>query len=131
MLIIQQYPNNYKQVDHLDGNKLNNNVENLEWVTPKENTIRAWKNGQAKYTKERKEKLSKIAKERWDNGMFRNWRAKRTIQFYGVQIMKQAIFDWLCGLIITGDIWLVLILLLVAILILVELYFWLLEKDKK
>ena len=45
--------------------------------------------------------------------------------------MKQAIFDWLCCLIITGDIWLVLILLLVAILILVELYFWLLEKDKK
>lgn len=45
--------------------------------------------------------------------------------------MKQALFDWLCGLIITGDIWLVLILLLVAILILVELYFWLLEKDKK
>jgi hypothetical protein len=70
-------PNNYEQIDHLDGNKLNNNVENLEWVTPKENTNRAWKKGQAKYTKERKEKLSKIAKEKWNNNTFRKWRAKK------------------------------------------------------
>lgn len=31
--------------DHKDGNKHNNDLSNLEWVTPKENTIRAFDNG--------------------------------------------------------------------------------------
>jgi hypothetical protein len=38
-------PDNKKEVNHIDGDKLNNSVENLEWATRSENTIHAFATG--------------------------------------------------------------------------------------
>lgn len=38
-------PNGLPQVNHIDCDKENNNVENLEWVSIKENVQHAWDNG--------------------------------------------------------------------------------------
>lgn len=47
-LMGEQFLNDFSEhlvVNHIDGNKQNDNINNLEMVTIQENTIHAWKNG--------------------------------------------------------------------------------------
>lgn len=47
--------NNLPEVNHIDGNKLNNNMENLEWITRSKNNLHAYRTKLRKVTQKQRE----------------------------------------------------------------------------
>lgn len=67
-------PENKPCVNHIDGNKQNNHVSNLEWVTYSENTVHSFENrlqipskgedvGNSKYTNEQVHEICRLMQE--------------------------------------------------------------------
>ena len=54
---------NELEVNHIDGNKKNNKLENLEWCTASENQIHAFKTGLNKARKGEESNLSKLTED--------------------------------------------------------------------
>ena len=80
--------NNLKQINHIDGNKENNCVNNLEWITCSNNLKHAYKKGlkgisekQKKFIANEGRKLSKITLQYNKNGEFiKKWSSVREIE---------------------------------------------------
>lgn len=69
-------PNNYPQINHIDGNKQNNSANNLEWCTQSHNMKEAYKIGLEK------PRTLKVNQYDLSNNFIRTWDSIKSIQIF-------------------------------------------------
>lgn len=78
-LVFVPNPYNYKEINHIDGNKENNYYENLEWCTRSQNVKHAFETG-LKFNKKGEESLLSVCFNQFDleGNFIRTWKCVRT-----------------------------------------------------
>lgn len=73
-------PNNYKIINHIDGNKANNNVTNLEWCTHSHNNKHAYNLGLKKVTENQRKagkmKAKAVIQYDLDGNYIKRWKSQ-------------------------------------------------------
>ena len=74
-------PNDLPQINHIDGNKQNNNVNNLEWCDNSYNQLHAWRLGLQHRTEKHEKQIEKLSEH--------NKKTKRTLTRDQVVYIRQ------------------------------------------
>lgn len=92
------------EVNHIDGDKTNNDINNLEWVTPSQNVIHAYQTGlkhkligeECPFSKYTEEQIHRLCQ-----GIEKNLSAKECLQLAGLPVEKK----WIVNSVKNGQTW--------------------------